>query len=1007
MVTMNAILNINARGLEAAKAGLDVTGQNIANANTDGYSRQRVVQRAADAINLPQGIFGQGVELLTVERIRDAFLESQIRGVNSDKAFNEELDRLFLRMEAVLSDPLAPVGVDDATDLGGINNLLSRFFQSLNDLSATPDRPETRQAVIDNGLSLATTFNFAAEELNTIQNDLNERVILLSEDVNRKAEQIAKLNQRIAINEVGGKNSSNDLRDQRDQLLSDLSEIIPIRTADGTNGMIDVTLAGQRIVDGVEFTPLQIEINDQPDSTQLANIRIGRSGLNIEDDIIRQGKLGATLEARDRIVPFMENEINTLSRAIMFEINKIHSASSGLEGQERLQSSFRAPNKDSDSFGNFTLQQIFNDNSERANIDSRLRPFPVQDGSFNIRVSDDENNTRDVFAVDVNTTDTLNDIVDRINRSDGIVKKAESALSFDPVFVRRAAGQTGAEIEELNGPISQLEALESTPLAEAPGQQQSFEIIVRNEGGSQVDIDPTTAEIDNITVNFTGAFTMQQLVSEIQTQSNGLVRASLVESKTDPDVSVLQIETVNEEFTFSIQNDTSGIIRGFEMPITDPNIPLIGGTATQVAAEFAISENISFFGTGNPSFSPNFPGPPPNVIEPGRFEFVTVDNNNVPTVTTIALNPGAIDTLNDLEGILENANPNIDVEITDDNRFIIRAENKRSFFFQNDTTGLINAMGFDEIKGFGQVGKDNFIDGSFEILVANQEGSVQNIVEVPISANPSRVGGIVSLNDVIESINSAAGTAAAPVRASLVEDPNDSSRSVIRVEAESGFEFTFRSDDSFILSALGFTEGPVLTMNSDPPITGGASVQALGDSIGGIVRAELTKNNDIELQTTAQERLSFTGDTSDFLAASGINSLFQGTDALTMNVNKEVLNNTNLLAASSDGNPGNNEAAQAMAELEVKDTINGQTFSEKFRSTVATLGVEGSRARQFSETNNEILRELQLLQEQQSGVSLDEESINLIKFQQAFQASARMINTIDQLMDTIINRLGT
>lgn len=1005
MVTMNAILNINARGLEAAKAGLDVTGQNIANANTEGYSRQRVVQQAANPLALPQGIFGQGVEIVTVERIRDMFLEGQIRGVQSDKAFNEELDRLFLRMEAILSDPLAPVGTDDATDLGGINNLLSRFFQSLNDLSATPDRPETRQAVVDNGLSLATTFNFAAEELNTIKSDLNERVILLTDDVNRKSAEIAALNQRIAITEVGG-NTSNDLRDQRDRLLNDLAEIIPIETTDGGNGMIDVTLTGQRIVDGVETTRVQVEMRDQKDGSVSANLRIGNTGLYVQDDSIRKGKLGATLDARDRIVPFMINEINTLSRGIIFEINKIHSASSGLEGLERLSSSYTAPNKATGDLSGQTLDQIFNVNSEKDSIASRLRTFPVQNGELSIRVTDDDNKTRDIFDINVSTINTLEDIVERIDRSDGIVKRAQSALTFDPVFVRRATSETGIGVTELTSLMFTLSSLEGTPLAENPANPQSFEIHVRNAGGSLIDNDTSTTEIEPITINFSGLQSAQQLVSTIQSESNGLVRASIVPSASDPDISVLQIETVNSQNSLSIQNDTSGIVRAFEFPITDPNIPLIGGTTTQAAAEFASTANANLFGSGTPAFSPNFPGPPPSVIEPGSFEMVILDNNNVPTISRFTLNPNGVNTLNELRLQIQNANPNIDIDVTPDNRYIITAENKRSFFFQNDETGLIKALGFDEISGIGQVGSDNFVDGSFEIIVADESGTVQNIVEVPVLADPSTVGGVVSLNDVIQGINSAAGGAAAPIRASLVESPNDSSRYVIQIESDEGYEFTFRSDDSFLLSALGFTDGPVLKTTSDPPINGGAEVVAIGDNIGAIIRANLTQNNDIEIYTTADERITFTGDSSNFLAAAGINSFFQGTDARTIKVNQDLLNNTNLFAASSDGNPGNNEAVQAMSELETQRVLNNKTFSETFRSTVATLGVEGGRAKQFLETNTAILRELTVLREQESGVSLDEESINLIKFQQAFQASARMINTIDQLMDTIINQIG-
>ena len=100
MVSLYGILNIGARGVSAAQAGLNTTGQNISNVDTEGYSRQRVTQSSSNPLQNAQGIFGQGVEITNVERLRDMFLDAQIREVKSDTAFNEELDRLFLQIEA-------------------------------------------------------------------------------------------------------------------------------------------------------------------------------------------------------------------------------------------------------------------------------------------------------------------------------------------------------------------------------------------------------------------------------------------------------------------------------------------------------------------------------------------------------------------------------------------------------------------------------------------------------------------------------------------------------------------------------------------------------------------------------------------------------------------------------------------------------------------------------------------------------------------------------------------
>ena len=137
-----------------------------------------------------------------------------------------------------------------------MNNLLAQFYSALHELSLTPEAPEARTSAIESAISLADTLNFVVDEFNTMHNDLNERVSLMVEDVNRMAYEIASLNQSIAVAEVSGKAHANDLRDQRDALLSEMSEVIPIRTIEDEEGKISVTLAGQRLVDGISVNPL-------------------------------------------------------------------------------------------------------------------------------------------------------------------------------------------------------------------------------------------------------------------------------------------------------------------------------------------------------------------------------------------------------------------------------------------------------------------------------------------------------------------------------------------------------------------------------------------------------------------------------------------------------------------------------------------------------------------------------------------------------------------------------
>ncbi|MBI1387288.1 MAG: flagellar hook-associated protein FlgK [bacterium] len=1006
MVSLYGILNLGARGVSAAQSGINTTGQNIANANTEGYSRQRVDQQAVSPLVLPNGAFGQGVDVISVERIRDSFLEGQIRGAASDSSYNEELNNIFVQLDQILNDPLQSISDSlDGASTGGLNNLLSRFFQSMHDLSLSPEAPELRSAAIESAVSLSETFNLVGDQLRGMKSDLNERASTMVDEVNRMTSEIASLNRRIAVSEVGAAVNANDLRDQRDRLLSQLSELIPITTVEQSNGAIDVNLAGERIVDGVNNTQLVKITTDTPDQLPIMQIRIGKDGLDVKDEMIRKGELGAVLDARDRIVPSLRTQVDTLARGVIYEVNKIHSEASGLTGQTSLESHFAIPAGSTAANSTQTLDQVFNNPRLKSTDPLSSYPYPVQDGAFTIRVTDEDNQTRDLYDVNVKTTDTLYDIVERINRTDGIVQTARSAYTFDPVYVRRATATVGISSAETNTGLGALNAAAGTPISETPGAY-SMEIHIHNAAGAEVDSNSATPDVEPFTINFDDTMTLNQLANQIQNNSGGLIRALVVPSAADPAISVLQIETIDKNASFSIQNDTSGLMQAFDFPTTDPSIPLIGGNATEASGKFFGRSDQSFLGNGIPAFSPAFPGPPPSVISEGSFDLVVLDNNNVPTITTITVQAGALETMDDVAAAIQAADPNLNVQISANNELQITSSNNRSFFFQNDRTGLVKALGLKDLNGFGDIGGQPFSDGSFEIVVGDANGKVTHIVEVPVKADPSTVGGVLTLQGVVDAINAATGAANVPITASIEADPKNKNRSQLVVSASNGFEFTFRSDDSSILSALGFTDGPLLDATGDNPIQGAEFPVTLGDDIGALVRAHVENNSQIVIETSNKERITFTGDTSNFLAAAGINSLFHGTDSRSMRVNQDIIDNNDLLAASGDGTPGNNEAAYKLANLESESVLDGNTLGEYYRSTISKMGIESSRAKQFYETHSSVLRELKNFQEQNSGVSLDEESINIIRFQQAFQASARVISTVDDLLNTIINQIG-
>ncbi|MGI6456483.1 MAG: flagellar hook-associated protein FlgK [bacterium] len=1003
MVSLYGILNIGARGVQAAQAGLDTTGHNLTNANTEGYTRQRNVQRTVDPIALPSGVFGQGVEVVSIERLRDQFMETQIRSARSDSSYYESLELIFHRIENILHDPLTAVAeTSDQAGAGGLNNVLSRFFQAVHELTLNPEAPELRTGVVENARLLADTFNFTHDQLFALRNDLNGQVASMVQKINNLAGEIAALNKKV-VSLRGQTVEANDYLDQRDRMLKQLSELVPVTTQTSPEGIVSVTLAGEMLVDFTTAKPLKIEVSRDTEGMDINSIRLNDTGLNILDGTVRKGELGALLEARDRIIPLLSGKLDTLANGIIREVNRIHSGASGVEGYSEVRSAFEIPAGADAPRTSYTLEAIFNQGRGVRNVRQK-ELFPIQDGSFSIRIGDEKNNTRNTYDIRVNKNDTLYDLTERIDRSDGVVRKARSALTFDPVFVKAVHATYGVRKTDLEIPLSLLPLAQGTPISETGGMY-SFELHIRDSMGNPVDADRSTSDSDPFVVTFSDTDTLADLANAIQAAGNGLIRAHVVPSDTDATMSVLRIEALAPGAGFSIRNDNSGIIQAMDFPMTDPTLPLTGGTATVATSAFAGAETDSFLGTGGPNFSPAFPGPPPSVISSGTFEFVVIDNRNQPVINTITIGAGNVESMDDLRAALAAADPNLNVTISN-GELQISSTNHRSFFFQNDTTGLLKALGFHDLNGFGSLAGQPFTEGSFEIVVASDAGTVTNIFTVPVSADPSTPGGVPSLQSIVDSINSAASSAGAPVSASIVPDPHDPGRSQLQVETRNGYEFTFRSDDSLLLSALGFTAGPVLEKTGNNPLLAASDTVKIGDSIGGLVRAHLEAEEGLVITTTGHDQISFAGDSSYFLSAARINSLFHGSNAQSMRVNQEIVENVNLLAASGDGRAGNNDAAVQLAQLEDLAVINGKTIGEFYRTTIALLGAEGEKIRQSHLTNQTILRELNALQESNSGVSLDEESINIIKFQQAFQASAKMITTVDRLLDLVINQLG-
>lgn len=237
------------RSLFTQTAALNTTGHNIANANTEGYTRQRVNMQASlpiEAYGLLKstvpGQMGTGVEFSSIDRIREMFLDDQYRGENA--AFGNwslQADTLS-KLEAIVNEP---------SDTG-IRTVLDNFWKSWSDLSKNPEDPTARKIVVQTAQSLTDAMNYMSTQLNNLERDLTTNIDVKAKEAQGYLTAIADLNKSIYKIEGMG-DHANDLRDQRDLMADKLSKIANITVVE-TEAGYNISLGGQPLVEGGEVT---------------------------------------------------------------------------------------------------------------------------------------------------------------------------------------------------------------------------------------------------------------------------------------------------------------------------------------------------------------------------------------------------------------------------------------------------------------------------------------------------------------------------------------------------------------------------------------------------------------------------------------------------------------------------------------------------------------------------------------------------------------------------------
>lgn len=315
-------LQIGREALQAQQRALEVTGHNIANANTEGYSRQQAIFATPEPYAMPSynkplvaGQVGTGVYIQEIRRMRDDFIDGQMRKENTATSEWGARGDVVGKLELIINEP------SDS----GLRTVLDQFWQSLQDLSKNPEDGSVRSLVRQRGIAVTEAFNHIDSQLADVKADLNSSIKIKADEINNIASQIASLNDQIVKVEVSG-DHANDLRDKRDLLLDNLSKLVNIHVTEPVDqyGAITVAIGGRPLV-----------MNNIVNKIQ-ANPVAGDYFLQWSDNstnvTLTGGLIKGMIDGRDVSIASYKTQFDKIALELVNEFNTRHSAGYGLDG---------------------------------------------------------------------------------------------------------------------------------------------------------------------------------------------------------------------------------------------------------------------------------------------------------------------------------------------------------------------------------------------------------------------------------------------------------------------------------------------------------------------------------------------------------------------------------------------------------------------------------------------------------------------------------------------------
>lgn len=397
-------MQIGRSALVSSQVGIQVAGNNMANATTPGYTRQSMFLSPSRGQVMGSYSLGRGVGIDAVERQIDEALQARLRSGISNESSASALFDVMSQLESVLGE------LSD-------NDLSSELGSFFNTWSEATSLISSQSVVVQQADQLAKFIRDMRGDLTRIRDQIESQIDARARKADTLLTEIASLNREIASAEaVGG--TANDLRDRRDHSLNELAELMDISTVEQENGVVDVLVGSIPVVLGAQSRGVRVT-RESDGSQTTTRITLGRDGTTLP---VTSGSIGGLLEARDGNIDSTLSRLDTLTGRVIFEVNRLHSTGTNLSGLRSVTGQLSLPTADRgrplNSPQNTTLAGLpFAPSNGGFFVDVRN---PNTGASQRVRIDVDLDGITDTGAPGVGDDTSAQDIVDALNAVNGV-----------------------------------------------------------------------------------------------------------------------------------------------------------------------------------------------------------------------------------------------------------------------------------------------------------------------------------------------------------------------------------------------------------------------------------------------------------------------------------------------------------------------------------------------------------------------------------------------------------